>query len=1325
MQRSEQFDGGAAPFEGERTIIVRSIPEGAQLSSAVLTLTPVAAPGAPLFEESITFTGATGTLGATQSRNDATSVHWSEIDFHQRRTVTRFAGSGLFQAEVQVDLGGLYVQLNDVGAPKAPGDPVLKLGADGAVPGLAAPKFKLTHNAAVAVSQVTLRSAPSNVVIRSGAEPAFFSRAGELVSPVTTPDLSTALQAALAKADVAGGFYQLPITIHSDTLCRLDVELTVEFTVAAPALPGGLTETTLTYDFSGAPPTPAMTLAVPAGSHVVPTAARARALGAFQASRVGYGPIGPVAPAAALTLTANQSLAVPITVPADLDVTAVDLLLAATTPTARLQLDVVADTDGKPWNQPLLPRPVEVGIDKGDDDAQHWTSAALPATFTFTAETRYWLTLQVESGEATWSVVAATASPAIQQSHDGGLSWRAASAPGVASADALLRLRTVPESFTMPIELQVGDTRVSLERFAPLGRVEIDLNAPEIIDGINAAVSGAADAQCPTGEHIRNGDFSSWTRTADQPTGSQSLDAGFLTRRIAIASDCTAVVAGGADSGSVGLNGEPTVLVQLAAVDEFTDRVYGQSTPLSAGRVLSGLAGDPGGRYVYALLDGDTVMTLDIGSGLSTFAALADDGANAIVTSADGRTLYVAGSSAAAVVALAADAVRAGGTGLSGAQIALDRPPVDLVATPDGSTLWVLGDDDGRVAVTRIDTARLAVSGSPIPLDQGATRLAVSADGLVVAAVHPGSSTLSIVDMATGSVRRLDVSENNDDAQPAAVAISADGHYAFVPLANRGIVSLVDLTQAAVLRRIEVGPAPSDCAITRDGERVYVADATGSDTTFTALTIGALLPEDWIVTAGTVRPWCVAPTGRVVVVGARPQRALETPTATAGLSQVAAASGGCRYELTCLGLASDDGATVELHWRSAGCAESRVDTVPITPDVPRLVSRLATVPTLLPHRLLVDAPPDATQVELRVQAPAGLVAVVDSVSLHATTSVLPNGDLSLFGNVLDGWLVTPPAAAGFNATVAGGELVLRNGAGVPVTVAQQATVVAGQTYQLTVDATAPTGSPSVDVAWLAAGAPIGSPASVPVTADGSRPLLTSVTAPTSAGTAEVRLVLPAATELHLNRVALDAVVITQMPVTFVAESPGELTLTNWQVAYDADQTPRVPAPPPGGLCRPGRPEPVPGEASDDCCYCATCQSEQPMTDPQPAATTAGTPGTVLTCANCGSSVTLPGVIIGAGPGSGPVVVTPAPGTDVGAVMRPRPVPVRPVPLVAVKGIGRARARALNALGIVGVADLAATAPARLRTLRGITEAAAQSWIDQARTLATGGAVVGQ
>ena len=84
---------------------------------------------------------------------------------------------------------------------------------------------------------------------------------------------------------------------------------------------------------------------------------------------------------------------------------------------------VVSDTDGKPGNQPLLARPVEIAIEHGDDDAPHWVSAALPAPFTLTAGTRYWLTLQAVSGEATWNAVAAQAAPSTQNSRDGGLSW--------------------------------------------------------------------------------------------------------------------------------------------------------------------------------------------------------------------------------------------------------------------------------------------------------------------------------------------------------------------------------------------------------------------------------------------------------------------------------------------------------------------------------------------------------------------------------------------------------------------------------------------------------------------------------------------------------------------------------------------------------------------------------------------------------------------------------------------------------------------------------------------------------------------------------------
>jgi hypothetical protein len=187
-------------------------------------------------------------------------------------------------------------------------------------------------------------------------------------------------------------------------------------------------------------------------------------------------------------------------------------------------------------------------------------------------------------------------------------------------------------------------------------------------------------------------------------------------------------------------------------------------------------------------------------------------------------------------------------------------------------------------------------------------------------------------------------------------------------------------------------------------------------------------------------------------------------------------------------------------------------------------------------------------------------------------------------------------------------------------------------------------------------------------------------------------------------------------VAFVAESPGELTMTNWQVAYDVDETRRVPPLPAGGLCRPGRPQPVPGEG-EDCCYCPTCQGQHDMTDPQPTMTAAGTPATTLICTNCGAGVTLPGVTVGTAPSAGPVVVSRPPGVDVGGVLRSAREPVRAVPLDAVRGIGPATARRLNAIGIVAMADLAATPPDRLTALSRVTEAAARSWIGQARVLA--------
>ena len=78
---------------------------------------------------------------------------------------------------------------------------------------------------------------------------------------------------------------------------------------------------------------------------------------------------------------------------------------------ARLRAVFDDDTDGKPWNAPLLPRPVVITLDRDLVRAATWINAALPAEFQLGAGRRYWMTVQCVDGEAGWSADAATETP--------------------------------------------------------------------------------------------------------------------------------------------------------------------------------------------------------------------------------------------------------------------------------------------------------------------------------------------------------------------------------------------------------------------------------------------------------------------------------------------------------------------------------------------------------------------------------------------------------------------------------------------------------------------------------------------------------------------------------------------------------------------------------------------------------------------------------------------------------------------------------------------------------------------------------------------------
>ena len=102
MKLREQYLGGDDPFVGDRKLWLRSLPIGARITAAKITLTPTKAwtNQAELFRETLVFPptpigqgelmatdwGVTKTLTAMPSA--------VEVDFHARRTLAGSVGSG-------------------------------------------------------------------------------------------------------------------------------------------------------------------------------------------------------------------------------------------------------------------------------------------------------------------------------------------------------------------------------------------------------------------------------------------------------------------------------------------------------------------------------------------------------------------------------------------------------------------------------------------------------------------------------------------------------------------------------------------------------------------------------------------------------------------------------------------------------------------------------------------------------------------------------------------------------------------------------------------------------------------------------------------------------------------------------------------------------------------------------------------------------------------------------------------------------------------------------------------------------------------------------
>ncbi|MDD1750044.1 MAG: hypothetical protein LUO89_09225 [Methanothrix sp.] len=516
------YQGGRDPFEGDLRLLLHSLPEGARVTQATVSLKPSKAPTSPaLFREVFAFENpAEGDFSAKdwglERSPDPGPGESVEVNFHARRTLAGVRGSG-GKATLQVDMGGALVGIAEDGTfltpNKKPKTVDLSTGLN-ALPGLTVDRFvffrELTGGQ-ISIGKVEIRSVPTNVSLRLDKMPPFWTHVGEMATAQSTSDFAAVLNAFLVDATAIDGFYVIPLIVHSDAISRLDVTVSIDFVIIRPIMPSYLPEAVMSYGYSSLPGVSddLMTVVLPSGA--IPVKGTGGTLsGTFDDSRVLFGAIGDQDTIGTVVVSPGRTLAQPVQMQGETPATGIDLPLSNTAPgLAGLNLAIQEDADGKPSG--VILQSAGISVEKPVPGGSSWGSAKLPSEFRFLKGVRYWLVVQSVSGDAYWDVENASDDTIhLQASADGGFSWRVASAlGGDKPLQAIFRLRYSPERFSVPVQLQIGRgkdaVRVGFNRFSPLGRVQFDADFSSEL-GVYLE-STSIESPCGKRDLLTNGDF--------------------------------------------------------------------------------------------------------------------------------------------------------------------------------------------------------------------------------------------------------------------------------------------------------------------------------------------------------------------------------------------------------------------------------------------------------------------------------------------------------------------------------------------------------------------------------------------------------------------------------------------------------------------------------------------------------------------------------------------------------------------------------------------------------------------------------------------------
>src|SRR5262245_18310152 len=199
--------------------------------------------------------------------------------------------------------------------------------------------------------------------------------------------------------------------------------------------------------------------------------------------------------------------------------------------------------------------------------------------------------------------------------------------------------------------------------------------------------------------------------------------------------------------------------------------------------------------------------------------------------------------------------------------LATGNAPTGVALSPDGNTAYVANQLDNNVSVINVASAQV-VAVIPTLNGEATFSVQVSLDGSRLF-IGTNTNRVYIVDTSNNQI----IGSADVGAAPNAFVVAPDNRIIYVSAFVGGTVTELDMFTGTVLRTFFVGGTPQGMAITRKGDRLYVANEAGYLTEITVQTgqIAGTMPLSGGgfgvgVTADDNQAWVSIPSGGSVQV---------------------------------------------------------------------------------------------------------------------------------------------------------------------------------------------------------------------------------------------------------------------------------------------------------------------------------------------------------------------------------------------------------------------------------------------------------------------------